>query len=128
MIKIADKGNTVIEIARGSQENYEQWSVYPHKVDDPTFQKLTNEQQNLAKELSITGIRNREDLFSHLMNQDIAEAIARLNDNLSSPRFKGLGLVANKIGIEPTGEIAQILEQKYGIKSVEGDTPAETKG
>ena len=132
MIKIAEAGNTIIMVATGGVEakGGTQWTVYPHLVDDPTFQKLTPEQQIRVKELSITGFREKEDLSGYEMNKDLAEAIARLRDNLSLEQYKDLGLVADRINVDPKGEVAQVLEAEYGIKSIdkESQTSAEAKG
>ena len=132
MIKIAETGNTIIRVASGGVEvgGGTQWTVYPHRVDDPTFQKFTPKQQNRANELSITGFREKEDLSGHGMNKDVAEAIARLRDNLSLEQFKDLGLVADRIDVDPEGEIAKVLETEYGIESLEKEvqTSHEIKG
>jgi hypothetical protein len=131
MIKIAETGNTVIEIATTGVEveGGTQWTVYPDKVDDPTFQKFTPEQQNRVKELSITGFRGKEDLGGHEMNKELAKAIAMLQRNLSLEQYKNLGLVADRIDVDPEGEVARVLETEYGIKSIEkeGQTSIETK-
>ena len=122
MIRVATGG---VEVEGGIK-----WTVYPYRVDDPTFQKLTPEQQNRAKELSITGFRGKEDLSGHGMNKDLAEAIARLRGNLGLEQYKDLGLVADRIDVDPKGEVSQVLEAEYGIKSIdkEGQTSTETKG
>ncbi|MFH1705483.1 MAG: hypothetical protein ABH867_01080 [Patescibacteria group bacterium] len=84
MMKIAETGNTMIKVATGGVEveGGTQWTVYPEYVSDPTLQRFTREQQNRAKELSVTGFRKKEDLSGSGMTEDLAEAIARLQDNL----------------------------------------------
>src|SRR3972149_8891866 len=121
MIKIAEKGNTMIRVATGGVEvkGGTQWTVYPEHVSDPTLQRFTPEQQNRAKELSITGFREKEDLSGHGMNKDLAEAIARLRDNLGLDQYKDLGFVADRIDVDPKGEIAKVLETEYSIKPLE---------
>ena len=121
MIRVATGG---VEVKGGTH-----WTVYPEYVSDPTLQRFTPEQQNRAKELSITGFREKEDLSGHGMNKDLAEAIARLRDNLSLDQYKDLGFVADKIDIDPKGEIAKVLETEYGVKpfETEGQAPSEVK-
>jgi len=63
------------------------------------------------------------------MSAVTAEAIARLRDNLVAEQNKDLGMVADRIDIEPEGDIAHILDGQYGIKALEQQTPStEVKG
>ncbi len=132
MIRISETGNTMIRVATGGVEvkGGTQWTVYPEYVSDPTLQRFTPEQQNRAKELSITGFREKEDLSGHGMNKDLAEAIARLRDNLGLDQYKDLGFVADRIEVDPNGEVAKELETEYSIKPLEkeGQIPPEVKG
>ena len=129
MIKVAQEGNTTIQIATGGSEVGTQWTVYPNLVSDPTFQKFTREQQNKVKELSITGFRDKEDLSGHKMNEALADAVAMLQRNVDLDQFKDLGLKVDQIDVDANGEIAKVLEEKYGIKPlVEGQVATETKG
>jgi len=64
------------------------------------------------------------------MNKALAEAIAQLRDNLGLEQYKDLGFVADKIDVDPKGEIAKVLETEFGIKPLEkeGQAPTEVKG
>jgi len=132
MIQIADKGNTMIRVATGGVEvaGGVKWTVYPDVVSDPTLQRFDLQQQNRIRELSITDFRGKEDLSGHEMKKKVAEAIARLKGNLDLEQYKDLGLVADRIDIDPEGEIARVLETEYGIKSLEKEiqTTSEVKG
>ncbi|EKD67743.1 MAG: hypothetical protein ACD_48C00239G0001 [uncultured bacterium] len=132
MIQIADKGNTMLRVATGGVEvaGGTRWTVYPEVVSDPTLQKFDPGQQNRIRELSITDLREKEDVSGHGMNENIAEAIVRLKRNLDLEQYKDLGLVADRIDVDPKSEIAKVLETEYGIKSLEKEiqTTAEVKG
>lgn len=130
MITVADSGNTIIQIVTGGVEvaGGTQWTVYPYVFNDPTLQKFDREQQNRVKELSITDFRGKDDLSGHKMNEAIADAIAMLQRNVKLDRFKDLGLTVERIDVDPRGEIAKVLAEKYDIKpTVEGQIPAEHK-
>ena len=122
MIRVATGG---VEVKGGTQQ-----TVYPEHVSDPTLQRFTREQQNRAKELSITGFRGKEDLSGRGMNKDLARAIAQLRDNLGLDQYKNLGFVADRIDVDLESEVAKILGTGYGIKPLEkeGQAPPEVKG
>jgi len=122
MIKIAETGNTTIIIATGEVAGGTQWTVYPYYVSDPTLLRFTPGQQIKAKELSITGRRDKEDLSGRGMDKDLAKTIAGLFIIVGLDRYKDLGFVVDKIDVDPKGEIAKVLETEYGIKSLEKES------
>jgi hypothetical protein len=128
MLKIAKTGNTTIRIASGCNEaGATEWTVYPYLTKDPTLQQYEPAQQNKIHELNITGLKDKEDLTGRVMDQAIAEAIARLHRNVSSPQYKDLGLVVDQIDVDAGYDIANILESEYNITPLEKQNQISTE-
>lgn len=65
MINISDSGNTTIRLATGAdgQTGLTKWTVYTYLPEDPTFQNIEEPKYNRIRDLSVVGIKERDDLI-----------------------------------------------------------------